>query len=82
MLRDPLAVKKLLLTTCGQKYLQNPKNLEPLDHILVCVKVCVCESDCESECVEERRCGVVTLKSPKKHISEKKHISLFLIIYR
>ena len=42
MLRDPLAVKKLLLTTCGQKYLQNPKNLEPLDHILVGVKVCAC----------------------------------------
>ena len=41
MLRDPLAVKKLLLTTCGQKYLQNPKNLEPLDHICVCECVCV-----------------------------------------
>ena len=73
MLRDPLAVKKkFLLTTCGQKYLQNPKNLEPLDHIFVCVKVCVCVCDCESECVEERRCGVVTLKSPKKNTSFKK----------
>ena len=41
MLRDPLAVKNFLLITCGQKYLQNPKNLEPLDHICVCECVCV-----------------------------------------
>ena len=85
MLRDPLAVKKLANPFPGQKYLQNPKNIwnhltyQPLlaSHVCVCVCVCVCES----ECVEERRCGVVTLKSPKKNTSQKKHISLYPLIY-
>ena len=31
MLRDPLAVKKTCDPLLGQKYLQNPKNQEPLD---------------------------------------------------
>ena len=48
MLRDPLAVKKLLLTTCGQKIFAKPeKYLEPLDLLATvgqsCVGVCVCE---------------------------------------
>ena len=57
MLRDPLSGPKktiALSATVGQAR--------------VCVCVCVCE--CVCVCCEERRCGVVTLKSPKKtHIS-------------
>ena len=60
--------------------LQNPKNI--WNHLtyqpLLASHVCVCVFVCESECVEERRCGIVTLKSPKKHISEvkKTHVPL------
>ena len=68
MLRNPLAVKKLADPLLGQKYLQNPKNI--WNHLtyqpLLASHVCECVCDCESECVEERRCGVVTLKSPEK----------------
>ena len=76
MLRDPLAVKKFLLTPFWSKNnLQNPKKtpLEPLDLLAtvgqscVCVSVSVLVSVCV--CGEERRCGVVTLESPKKRIS-------------
>ena len=40
----------------------------------MCVFVSVSVLVSVSVCVEERRCGVVTLKSPKKHISEKNTI--------
>ena len=57
MLRDPLSAKKFLRPSRGQKYLQNPKNLEPLDlpatvgpscvgvNVCVCVKVSVLKND-------------------------------------
>ena len=46
MLRDPLAVQKFLLTTCGPKILQNPKKnpLEPLDLLATVGQSCVCVS--------------------------------------
>ena len=66
MLRDPLAVKKFLADHMWSKIFAKPeKSGTTCPHLGVCVSVCVC--DCESECVEERRCGVVTLKSPKKN---------------
>ena len=79
MLRDPLAVQKILATTFGQKIIcKTRKNSSgttwPVSHcwpvmcVGVFVSVCVC---CEG-----RRCGVVTLKSPRK-----KHISLYPQIY-
>ena len=88
MLRDPLAAKKFLLTLSGQKINCKTRKtpLEPLDLLAmvgqscVCVSVSVLVSVCV--CVEERRCGVVTLKSPKKTPLSKKHISLCRIIYR
>ena len=59
-----------------KKYLQNPKNLEPLDLAATvgpsCVCVCVCV--CVKVSVEERRCGGVPLKSPRK-----KHTSLSIL---
>ena len=74
MLRDPLAVQKILADHLWSKnILQNPKKtpLEPLDLLAtvgqsrVCVSVSVLVSVCV--CGEERRCGVVMLKSPKKN---------------
>ena len=84
MLRDPLVVKNLLTpfwvkNNCKtRKLLRNHLTYQPLLASHVCVGVCVCVFVCESECVEERRCGIVTLKSPKKHISEvkKTHVPL------
>ena len=68
----PCRSKNVLLTTFVPKnpILQKPekKNLEPLD-LLATVgqpRVCVNVSECVRVCGEERRCGVVVLKSPKK----------------
>ena len=73
----PWRSKNLPTLLWVKKNLQNPKKyLEPLDlaatvgQSCMCVCVCVCVND------EEQRCGGVTLKSPKKHISEKTRISL------
>ena len=75
MLRDPLAVKKCFAdhVRSQKPHLQQPeKPLEPLDLLAtvgqscVCVNVSVLVSVCVCECSEERRCGVVTLKSLKK----------------
>ena len=76
MLRDPLTVKKCFADHFwSQKnpICKNPKKtLEPLDLLAtvgqscVCVNVSVLVSVCVCECSEERRCGVVTLKSLKK----------------
>ena len=87
MLRDPLVAKKFLQTTCWSKNnLQKPEKktpLEPLDllatvgqsRVCVCVYVCLCVSVCVCE---ERRCGVVTLKSPKiTHFSLTYYLSLY-----
>ena len=83
MLRDPLAAKNFLLTLFGQKINCKTQKtpLEPLDLLdtvgqsCVYVSVSVLVSVCVW-CGEERRCGVVTLKSPKK-----KHISICLHIF-
>ena len=74
MLRGPLAAKNFA-DHFGPEKLQKPKKkpLVPLDpratagQSCVCVSVNVLVSVCV--CGEGRRCGVVTLKSPKKHIS-------------
>ena len=86
----PWRSKKFLLTTCGPKNLAKPEitPLEPLDLLAtvgqscVCVRVSVLVS--VSVCVEERRFGVVTLKSPKKtHFSlPEKLLSLSLSPYQ
>ena len=68
MLRDPLAVKKTLAdhmwskNICKTRKIWNHLTWQPLlaRHVCVCVCVCVKVS------VEERRCGVVPLKSPRK----------------
>ena len=85
----PCRSKNVLLTTFGQKtQFAKPgkKNLEPLDLLAtvgqpcVCVNVSVLVSVCV--CGVEQRCGVVTLKSPKKthFFSFKKKLSLSLTI--
>ena len=72
MLRDPLSVQKCFADHfCSQKpnfAKTRKKNLEPLD-LLATVgqpRVCVNVSECVRVCGEERRCGVVALKSTKK----------------
>ena len=87
MLRDPLLVKKCFVDHLWspKTHLQKPKKtLEPLDLLATVGQscVCVCESVnvlvSVSVCVrgDEQRCGVVTLKSPKKLPPLKKHIYL------
>ena len=89
MLRDPLAVQKILADHLWPKNICKTRKtpLEPLDLLATVGQSCVCESVnvLVSVCVcvrgDEQRCGVATLKSPKKTHIRKKHISLCLHIY-
>ena len=93
MLRDPLAVQKILADHFGPKIFAKPKKtpLEPLDLLATVGQscVCVCESVivlvsvsvCLCVCGDKRRCGVVTLTSPKKLFPKKTHISLSSHLY-
>ena len=84
MLRDPLAAKKNLADPFWSKINCKTRKtpLEPLDLLATVGQSCVCVSVSVlvsvSVCVEERRCGVVTLKSPKKTHN---YLSLYLPLY-
>ena len=90
MLRDPLAVQKIFADHLWPKNICKAREktpLEPLDLlatvgqlcesviVLVSVSVCLCV------CGDKPRCGVVTLKSPKKLFPKKTHISLSSHLY-
>ena len=86
MLRDPLAVQKILADHLWSKNIcKTWKNSSgttwPVSHgwpvMCVCVSVWVGECECVCACGDKRRCGVVTLKSPKKNTYPQKHISLY-----